>query len=244
MRSRKAGLPGDPFFALVRRTIDGDAPGVTRALRDNPGLARTAASSGATRAAPVPFFFERILHYVYEGDSALHMAAAAHQAGIAGRLIRRGADVAAENRRGAQPLHYAVDGGPGHPSWNPRGQRAVIRCLLEAGARLEAEDEGGVTPLHRAVRNRCSAAVAALLAAGADARRPNKAGSTPLHLAVQTTGRGGSGTPAARAEQRKILRLLIRHGARPEDRDGRGRTVRDCVRKGALPEWEELAGRA
>jgi hypothetical protein len=67
---------------------------------------------------------------------------------------------------------------------------------------------GGVTPLHRAVRNRCAAAVQALLAAGADRRRKNGSGSTPAQLAKVTSGRGGTGSPEAKAQQAEILRLL------------------------------------
>jgi hypothetical protein len=65
-----------------------------------------------------------------------------------------------------------------------------------------------VTPLHRAVRNRCSAAVEALLGAGADPRRQNDRGSTASDLAHRTTGRGGTGSAAAKAEQRIIIELL------------------------------------
>jgi hypothetical protein len=67
-----------------------------------------------------------------------------------------------------------------------------------------------VTPLHRAVRTRCAAAVRALLDGGADPLRANGNGSTPLKLATQTTGRGGSGSPAAKAQQEQIVQLLQR----------------------------------
>ena len=67
---------------------------------------------------------------------------------------------------------------------------------------------GGVTPLHRAVRNRCSGAVDALLRAGADPHARNDNGSTPADLARWTTGRGGTGSAAAKAEQRIIMELL------------------------------------
>ena len=50
-------------------------------------------------------------------------------------------------------------------------------------------------------------------------------GSTPLHLAVQTTGRGGSGSEEARRQQAEIIRLLLARGARPTDRDARGKQV-------------------
>jgi hypothetical protein len=65
-----------------------------------------------------------------------------------------------------------------------------------------------VTPLHRAVRNRCAGAVEVLLLGGADPQLRNDSGSTATDLARWTTGRGGSGTEAAKAEQRVIIELL------------------------------------
>jgi len=50
--------------------------------------------------------------------------------------------------------------------------------------------------------------VAALLAGGADPHRPNRNGSTPILLATRQTGRDGSGSPEARAQQREIIDLL------------------------------------
>jgi len=42
-------------------------------------LASVAADSGARRGGASSYFFEQIKHYLYEGDTALHMAAAAFQ---------------------------------------------------------------------------------------------------------------------------------------------------------------------
>ncbi|HEY6474406.1 MAG TPA: ankyrin repeat domain-containing protein [Acidimicrobiales bacterium] len=116
--------------------------------------------------------------------------------------------MAAVNRRGAQPLHYAVDGGPGSRHGDPGGQAETVRRLLAARADPNAADKGGTTPLHRAIRNRSAAAVEVLLAHGADARRPNGRGSTPRQLAEWTTGKGGSGSAAAKEQQAEIVRLL------------------------------------
>jgi len=109
-------------------------------------------------------------------------------------------------------LHAAAVGRPGSPHWNPPAQAATITCLIEAGDDPNATDAGGATPLHRSVRTRCAAAVEALLRYGADPRRTNKNRSTPMQLATRTTGRGGTGSAAAKAEQQEIVRLLEQYG--------------------------------
>ena len=154
------------------------------------------------------FFLAERLAQVYEGDTALHAAGFSYDPEMGQDLITRGADIRARNRRGAEPLHAAVIGVPGSVSWNPARQRDVIVFLIEAGADPNAAAAGGVTPLHRAIRNRCSAAVEVLLRAGADPRLQNDRGSTAFDLAHWTTGRGGAGSEAAKAEQRIIIELL------------------------------------
>jgi ankyrin repeat protein len=156
------------------------------------------------------FFIDRCHAQVYEGDTALHAAAFAYDRQMAQDLVARGAGIRARNRRGAEPLHAAVIGEPGTTNWNPAHQRAVIEYLVGVGADPNAAALGGVTPLHRAVRNRCSSAVEALLAAGADPRLANDHGSTPSDLAHRPTGRGGTGSPAAKTEQQTIIDLLNR----------------------------------
>lgn len=213
------------LLALIRCIVAGDAANARRRLAADPALATMAAGVGATRGAFRPLFFTRIKHYLYAGDTALHMAAAAFEPSIAELLIANDAIVHATNRLGAAPLHYAAD--TNH--WSPEAQSATIDYLLSVGADPNAFDRLGVAPLHRAVRTRSSSAVKALLAGGADARRKNGSGSTPLHLAVQTTGRGGTGSAHARAEQAEIIRLLLAAGAKASDRDGRGRSVRQAA---------------
>jgi Ankyrin repeats (many copies)/Ankyrin repeat len=154
------------------------------------------------------FFLAERRAQVYEGDTALHAAAFSYDAEMARHLVARGAHVQAKNRRGAEPLHAAVMGAPGSAHWDPTRQRAVIEYLIKVGADPNATAAGGVTPLHRAVRNRCSGAVEVLLNAGADPRLENDSGSTASDLAHWTTGRGGTGSAEARAEQRIIVEML------------------------------------
>jgi hypothetical protein len=222
MTKANAGPDDGAMLALFAEIASGDRAGVTHTLDQRPELAVGSLRVGASRRDPTPYFLLSIRHYVYAGDTALHVAAGAHHRGIAQSLVARGATVRARNRMGAEPLHYAADGGPGSDAI---GQREVISYLVDAGADPDATDKNGVTALHRAVRNRSSVAVGTLLDTGANPRRQNTSGSTPLHLAVQSTGKSHSGSEAAREEQHRIIVLLLGHGASPSDLDGKGRTV-------------------
>jgi ankyrin repeat protein len=193
----------------VTRLLVAIAAGDHRAAADL--LNTTPSLATACVARRDEFFLADRLAQVYEGDTALHAAAFSYDAEMARELVRRGADVRAKNRRGAEPLHAAVSGTPASASWHPTRQRAVIVYLVEAGADPNARAAGGVAPLHRAVRNRCSVAVEALLAVGADPRLTNDRGSTASDLAHWTTGRGGTGFDEAKAEQRIITELLKTH---------------------------------
>src|SRR5215469_2684061 len=185
------------FLEFIRLVVAGDTDCASRRLSATPALATTASAVGATRQQATALFFTAIAHYLSAGDTALHMAAAASSRPMAELLMTHGADCRARNRRGAEPLHYAADGG----RREPRAQAGVIEYLISMGAEPNAVDKTGVAPLHRAVRKRSLAAVRALLDGGADPRKPNKSGSTPLHLAVQNTGKSGSGSDQARRQQ-------------------------------------------
>jgi ankyrin repeat protein len=218
--------PDNGLYDFVSVINAGDTAAAARLLDHSPALVHARSIVGATRQGPNPYFLEAIAHYMYAGDTALHMAAAAHQSEIVQALLDKGADCSAKNRRGAQPLHYAADANAG----NPAAQAATIACLIRAGADPNATDKSGVTPLHRAVRTRCAAAVEALLAGGAAPRGKNGSGSTPLHLAVQNTGASNSGTPHAIEQQRLIIALLLRAGATPDDKDENGKAVFEVAR--------------
>jgi ankyrin repeat protein len=191
-----------PLLALMRAIAAGRTAAATREL------ARAALETGASRQSARDYFLQPPGHYVYAGDTVLHVAAAAYQVPWIARLVGLGAAVGARNRRGAEPLHYAADGSPTSARWDPGAQAKTISALIRAGADPNATDDSGVAPLHRAVRTRCASAVEALLAGGANPTLPNRRGSTPLELAGRTTGRGGSGSPEAKAQQAEILRIL------------------------------------
>jgi hypothetical protein len=68
-----------PFMAFVQAIARGDRPRVSRLLADQPGLASARAQVGATRQTAAEYFLGEIDHYIYAGDTALHIAAAAYQ---------------------------------------------------------------------------------------------------------------------------------------------------------------------
>lgn len=209
---------------LIAAILDDDRPTVEALLRADAEL--------ATRRIDVPKLHEtKIFHWIYVGDTALHLAAAGYRVEIVRRLLAVGADPnAAGNHRRSGPLHYAADGYINGPAWDAKRQVKTIGVLLDAGAGINAQDKNGAAPLHRAVRTRCAAAVECLLKAGGDPTLKNKPGSTPFHLAVQDTGRGGSGADEARAAQRQIIQEFLAFGVSTALKDGKGKSVMDCAR--------------
>ena len=186
-------MPGEQseLMALLHTIASCDREKSLQLLNSAPQLVLQRAQRGASRQESTQYFFPGS-GTTSTPATTLHFAAAGYQVDVAGALIAAGAEVSASNRRGAQPLHYAADGGPGTASWNPAAQAATIALLLRAGADPNALDKSGVAPLHRAVRTRCTAAVRALLDGGADPALRNGNGSTALDLATRQTGRGGS----------------------------------------------------
>ena len=197
------------FMNALNAVLADDRVALAQTLGDHPNLATAAVVSGASRGNADTWFFEAIRHYVYAGDTLLHVAAAGFRAGMAADLLAAGALVDARNHRGALPLHYAADAN----RLAPEEQAATLDILLKAGADPNAVDKSKVAALHRAVRTRSSAAVKVLLAGGADPCLKNGSGSTPWQLAHLTTGRSGSGSDHARLEQAEIIRLLSEAGA-------------------------------
>src|SRR5437660_11087940 len=160
--TRTGGPHHNALMEIIQAIVVGDEAIASRLLVASPDLASACLEEGAARHGPDGYFLDEIKHYLYAGDTALHVAAAAYHYEIARKLIAADANVRARNRRGAEPLHYAVDGGPGSRHWNPGAQAATVASLIAAGADPNAVDKSGVMPLHRAVRTRCTAAVKVL----------------------------------------------------------------------------------
>lgn len=208
---------------ILAAIIDDDASIIKRLLKVDAAL--------ATRLIQKPKLHKSgIFHWIYAGDTPLHLAAAGYRVEIVRLLLASGADPnAAKNMRRSTPLHYAADGFITGPAWDSKRQIETLRCLLDHGAEIHSQDMNGATPLHRAVRTRCAAAVKFLLSAGADPTLRNKPGSTPFHLAVQNTGRGGSGAPVAVNAQRDIIKTFLSFGVSPNLKNGAGKTVADSA---------------
>ena len=209
---------------MIAAIIEDDTGTAKSLLRADVGL--------ATCLIPRPKLYRsNICHWIYLGDTLLHLAAAGYRVEIVRLLLASGADPnSAKNMRKSSPLHYAADGCLTAPAWNARRQVETIRCLLQHGANIHLQDLNGATPLHRAVRTRCAAAVRCLLKSGADPIAKNKPGSTPFHLAVQNTGRGGTGADAAVNAQRQIIKEFLSLGLNPSLKSSKGKTVMDCAR--------------
>jgi len=208
----------EPFQSLLAAIVEDDRDRVNALLEQDAAL--------VTATAPAARYESKIAHWIYAGDTALHVAAAGYRVEIATMLLSAGADCSsAKNHRRSQPLHYAADGYLESDAWDAKRQVRTIELLLKSGSDIHARDKNGATPLHRAVRTRCAAAVACLLSAGSDATLKNKPGSTPFHLAVQNTGRGGSGAEKAKAAQREIIQAFLERGISPSLKDEKGKSI-------------------
>src|SRR3984957_4443979 len=154
------------------------------------------------------------------------------------RLLKRGADVNAQQADGATALQWAAY----------HGDAKLVELLLKAGAKPDLANRDGATPLWLAAARGDAAVVQALLKGGADANEQLPLGRRPLMLAarsgnvdavhallehgadvnVSETERGTTALmQAADQGHADMLKELIQHGAnvaavsKPVMRDGR-----------------------
>jgi ankyrin repeat protein len=154
------------------------------------------------------------------------------------RLVKRGADVNAQQADGATALQWAAY----------RGDAKLAELLLKAGAKPGLANHDGATPLWLAAARGDAAVIQALLKSGADANEQLPLGRRPLMLAARSgnveavhalldhgadvnaseTERGTTALmQAADQGHADVLKELIQHGAsvaavsKPVMRDGR-----------------------
>jgi len=75
----------NPFQSLFAAILDDDRAKVKELLKIDPGLAQRGAEKDGS-------YESRIAHWIYSGDTALHVAAAGYRVEIARMLLASGAD--------------------------------------------------------------------------------------------------------------------------------------------------------
>src|SRR5215469_8316702 len=113
---------------MIAAIVSEDASAAKRLLRSDPGLATLLIRSRR-------LYDSGIFHWIYVGDTVLHLAAAGYRFEIVRLLLASNADPnAAANHRKSSPLHYAADGFITGPAWDAKRQAKTIECLLNEGA--------------------------------------------------------------------------------------------------------------
>ncbi|UXI68531.1 ankyrin repeat domain-containing protein [Tahibacter amnicola] len=121
-------------------------------------------------------------------------------------------------KAGADPNHAATSGATCLSAAISARREAVVACLVGHGVDVNARLPGGTTALMIASALGFPELVLQLLQAGADPQLADDSGATALHAAVQY----GFAQPAQRAAG--VLETLLRAGAAPNARNGKGQT--------------------
>ena len=156
-----------------------------------------------------------------KGFTPLHMAALRNARKAALVLIKRDANVNAQQGSGRTPLHWAA----------LNDAREIALELIEQGADFRARDDEGATPLHYAARGNAGETVLELIHRGSDIHARTMYDRTPLHF-------------AALGNAREIALELIERGADITVTDDAGQTPRGVARKEARDDVEALLGEA
>ena len=172
---------------------------------------------------------------IFEGRTALYIAAQHGHREIAEFLLRRGANVNEAMPVNQQtPLHVAAHG----------GHDEVVSFLLGAKANANVQDYLGVTPMHEAAAGGHASTIRLLFANGAIVDSVNKSGRSPLYLAVagaheeavEALLANGATVDLREADRRtplhtaasgrdiQVVQFLLKTGADPNAVDAAGRT--------------------
>src|SRR5438045_8568864 len=108
-------LPNRPptsMDEILTGILDDDRPRVKKLLKADPRLATCLIDAAR-------LYESKILHWIYVGDTALHLAAAGYRVELVRLLLAAGADPnSTTNHRHSGPLHYPTDGYIKAPDWN------------------------------------------------------------------------------------------------------------------------------
>ena len=199
----------------LERIERNDANGVRRLITEDPSLV------GRTDAGVLPHWQWTLLHVATAHDTSLEVVAA---------LIDAGAAINAQDNEGNTPLHFALKR-IGREKLPAQVYDGIIRLLLEKKADIHSANRCGQTPLHSASAFRADPpAVELLIQAGANPNLKTLANCdawTPLHGA---TARNSAG----------IVAVLLKHGADPAARDGRGLTALQVAERGGFADAAKI----
>ncbi len=145
-----------------------------------------------------------------QGASALIRAAGCGFAPLVSRLLAARANPSLQAKSGSTALTAAVAG----------RREEVVRCLLQHGVEVDQRLPGGGTALMVAAGLGLPVLADALLTAGADVNAQDERGNTALLIAAEFA----FATPAT-ALAGDLFELLLRHGARLEQRNPAGQDV-------------------
>ncbi len=127
----------DSKDSLIAAILDDDRRKAVELVRADGSLVTTLTNEARLYEAP-------IFHWIYVGDTALHLAAAGYRVEIVELLLSAGADPnAATNHRRSTPLHRAVR----------TRCAAAVKYLLEAGCDPILKNKPGSTAFHLAVQD-------------------------------------------------------------------------------------------
>jgi len=107
------------------------------------------------------------------GESLLHIAVDRKKHHIAEKLLSKGANPNATNKRGTTPLHYAVN----------LEDTSMVKLLTRYCVDVNVKNNNEITPLHMAAKLGYTDIAKILVDSGADVNVIDKEGHTPLHFA-------------------------------------------------------------
>lgn len=182
-------------------------------VRDGRGRTALAEAALAENVAGMAYLFSRGLKLDsvdHDDAQAVHLAAHGGRYSPLQWLVERGADLQARDRWGRRALDIAIDS---HRfAYASDADRLALAILLGGDSADIGRGRFNNHPLHMAIWAEDLRVVEALLSGGANPNVKDESGNTPLRRAINLAS-GGPATAAQIAFGRKLLPLLLQHGA-------------------------------